>query len=56
MNCPSDSRLCTKCHENAAGPGGILCPACKTVIEARIHPSTNPVLAEELDQKIGGTR
>lgn len=47
---------CAKCHENPPGPGGILCPDCKTAIGTRIYPSTNPVLAEELDQKLGGTR
>ena len=49
-------RLCQKCGKNPAGPGGILCPECKIAIETRMYPSTNPVLAEELDQKIGGTR
>lgn len=42
-------RLCAKCRENEPGPGGILCPGCKTAIEARIYSSTNPVLAKELD-------
>lgn len=42
-------RFCQKCGENPVGPGGIVCPACKTAIEARIYPSRNPVLAAELD-------
>ena len=49
---PQRQRPCTKCRENPAGPGGILCPECKAAIETRIYPSTNPVLAEEIDQKI----
>ena len=27
-------RMCSKCGEQPAGPGGILCPACVTAIEA----------------------
>lgn len=47
-------RLCLKCGENEPGLGGILCPGCKTAIETRIYPSTNPALAAELDRKLGG--
>lgn len=27
---------CSKCGENNAGPGGILCPDCKAELEARV--------------------
>lgn len=53
---PEWRRLCRKCGENPVGPGGIICPDCKTAIEARIYPSRTPVLAEELDRKIGEER
>lgn len=50
------AKLCLKCGENEPGPGGIICPSCKTAIETRIYPSTNPVLAKELDRKLGEER
>jgi hypothetical protein len=30
--------LCSKCTQKPAGPGGILCPACLTMIEAQRLP------------------
>jgi hypothetical protein len=44
-------RLCLKCGENPPGPGGIICPDCKTAIKTRIYPSANPKLAAELDER-----
>jgi hypothetical protein len=37
---PKDAR-CAKCGEQPPGEGGILCPACKQAIEARVYPWRN---------------
>lgn len=29
----TEPKMCRKCGENEAGPGGILCPLCKEKIE-----------------------
>ncbi len=34
----NDGPLCSKCGNVPAGPGGILCPGCKTMIEAQQLP------------------
>lgn len=47
------ARLCGKCGQNEPGPGGILCPGCRAVIEARMYPSQNEALREELDRAAG---
>jgi predicted amidophosphoribosyltransferase len=31
---PAEDTLCARCHENAPGSGGILCPDCRAAIEA----------------------
>jgi hypothetical protein len=31
---PAADAVCTRCHENPAGPGGIICPECRADIEA----------------------
>lgn len=33
---PDPSRPCSKCGEQPAGPGGVLCPGCAAEIEARL--------------------
>jgi hypothetical protein len=35
----TDAPKCSKCGENPAGPGGILCPGCLTVISAQTLPA-----------------
>ncbi len=43
---PEDAR-CAKCGEHPPGPGGILCPQCKTAIEARIYERQEPDQAND---------
>jgi hypothetical protein len=31
--------MCSKCDENEAGPGGILCPGCVEAISAQTLPA-----------------
>jgi len=31
--------MCSKCNENPAGPGGILCPGCVATINAQKLPT-----------------
>jgi hypothetical protein len=42
----SDAR-CAQCHINPVGPGGIICPECRTAVEARNRalPGAEPGLA-----------
>jgi len=39
---PAPDAVCARCHENPVGPGGIICPDCRTAIEA-----ANRATAEE---------
>jgi len=40
MSDTTEPKTCAKCQEAPAGPGGILCPPCKTAIEnAPLYPS-----------------
>lgn len=39
---PEWRRMCSKCGENPVGPGGIICPDCRTAIEARVYPVPPP--------------
>ena len=32
----SEPKICSKCREQPAGPGGVLCPDCVTVISAAL--------------------
>jgi hypothetical protein len=46
----SEPRTCTMCHNEPAGPGGILCPGCRASIEAANQAlATNQ--AAELDDE-----
>jgi hypothetical protein len=37
---PAPDAACARCHESSVGPGGILCPDCRAVIEATNHAVT----------------
>jgi hypothetical protein len=39
---PPEGAQCAKCGERPPGSGGILCPPCKTAIEARIYQQQDP--------------
>jgi hypothetical protein len=39
---PAPEAVCARCHVNPPGPGGIICPACRTAIEARNRAATEP--------------
>lgn len=34
-------KQCSKCGKKDAGPGGVLCPGCKTAIEAQVQNPWN---------------
>jgi hypothetical protein len=36
---PEWRQLCRKCGEKPVGPGGVICPECRTAIEARVYPA-----------------
>jgi hypothetical protein len=36
---PPAGPMCSKCDENPAGPGGILCPSCLAAISAQTLPA-----------------
>lgn len=38
---PAPDAQCARCHANPVGPGGIICPDCRTAIEAR-QPQPDP--------------
>ena len=44
---PAPDARCARCHANPVGPGGILCPDCRTAIEAqnRALAGSGPVQA-----------
>lgn len=46
---PAPDAQCARCHANPVGPGGIICPDCRTVIENR-----NAALTDQLRADVPG--
>lgn len=42
---PPEPKTCAKCQQAEAGPGGILCPPCKTALDARAVTDWYPDVA-----------
>jgi hypothetical protein len=39
-------RICGKCGERSAGPGGVLCPECNQAIDRALNDAWSPPLSD----------